>query len=62
MAIKDLSISNTIYINHAANSIDGILCVPRTYEQLLYEFEYIAWPRKLGTEETRAEPEKIMNQ
>ena len=41
-----------LVINHAANSTDNILSKSLTFDQLRQEYEYIAWPRGLGTTET----------
>ena len=44
--------ASELVINHAANSDDGIQNKTLTFEQLKQQYEYIAWPRGLGTLET----------
>ena len=41
-----------LVINHAANKTDDILSKSLTLDQLYQEYEYVAWPRGLGTTET----------
>ena len=53
--------SSELIINHAANQTNGIVSKYMTWNQVLEDYEYVVWPRGLGTLEFPAGSQRIVH-